>query len=122
MTYKGYLQWPSAQELENLINKHGSFTGAAKEFGCDAESMRLKAKKLKLNVKVRPHKHNKISWPNDEELIRMIYAVLDFFSNLKGFEKVLEPTDLDKIKNVSKEDMKNSSKEWKWIYVVKESK
>ena len=72
MTYKGYLQWPTPQELENLINKHGSFTGAAKEFGCDAESMRLKAKKLKLNVKVRPHKHNKINWPNDEELIRMI--------------------------------------------------
>lgn len=29
---------------------------------------------------------------------------------------------MDKIKYVSKEDMKNSSKEWKWIYVVKESK
>lgn len=37
---------------------------------------------------------------SEEELIRLIYSVLDIFSNIKIFEKVLKPEDIEKIKDV----------------------
>lgn len=36
---------------------------------------------------------------NDEELIRLIYAVLDFFSNLEGLEKVISKEKIADLKN-----------------------
>jgi hypothetical protein len=42
-------------------------------------------------------KGNKIS---DEELIKLIASVINFFSNLSGFEKVISKEDIDKLRGV----------------------
>jgi len=85
MAYKAYLPWPSQQELENLINKHGSFSGAAKEFGCGPETMRMKAKKLKLNVNCKHNIYTKTNWPHDDIIIELINK----FGSYRGAAKAL---------------------------------
>ncbi|HKK63606.1 MAG TPA: SIR2 family protein [Bacteroidales bacterium] len=37
---------------------------------------------------------------NDEEVIRMIYTVLDFFSSIEGFKQILQQEDIESLKNI----------------------
>lgn len=45
------INWGTNQELEDLINKSGSWKKASEELNCSAETVRLKAKFLNLNIK-----------------------------------------------------------------------
>lgn len=79
--------WRSNEDLEKLINKHGSYAGAARELDCNSETLRRHAIKLKLNVQVKTYikKYTKINWPSDEDLINLINAT----QNYEGAAKIL---------------------------------
>ena len=64
------INWCSNQALETLINKHKSYVGAAKELNCDPESVRLRAHKMKLNVKLNKSTidYNQNAFLNEDDI------------------------------------------------------
>jgi hypothetical protein len=64
------INWPTDDQLIKLINQHGSFTAVARFLNCDPESVRLRSRQRKLDVKLNkntPH-YNTSSFLNEDDI------------------------------------------------------
>jgi hypothetical protein len=64
------INWPTDKKLIELVNQHGSYTGAARALKCNPESVRLRIRNKKLIVNLNKHtpQYNTASLLNEDAI------------------------------------------------------